>query len=273
MVPALALCLALVYAPRASGADALVKMTGSLTFSPSASSINAGDSVTWTNISSTPHNTTSNTKLWASATSGLGLSFTHQFTSAGSFPYNCTLHVAEGMTGTITVSPAAAAPPVVAITSPTNGSSFFAPASLTLAASASSAASAIAQVQFFEGTNSLGVAKASPYSVGLTGLAAGSFMFFAVATDANGLAATNSVTVTVQLATPPVLGAAGFSAPTSFQFSYSTDVGVQYAVDRAFILPTWQALVTNTAAASSVTFTDTVRTNQGFYRVRRLPSP
>ena len=108
--PVLALGLTVPGFPKVRAADVVVKMTGSLTFSPSASTINAGDSVTWTNITSTQHNTTSTTKLWASSTSGLGLTFTHQFTNSGSFPYECTLHVNEGMTGKITVN-AVAAPP------------------------------------------------------------------------------------------------------------------------------------------------------------------
>jgi plastocyanin len=273
MLLAPALCLALFDSPRALGADVVVKMTSNLAFNPSTSAINAGDSVTWTNISTIAHNTTSDNPLWASPTSGLGLTFTHQFPTAGSFPYECTIHVFEGMTGTITVSAAVATPPVVAITSPANGASFFAPAGFTLSATASSSSATISQVQFFEGSNSLGVVKTSPYSVGVTGLAAGSFVFSAVATDSNGLAATNSVSVTVATATPPSLGAGTFIPPATFQFSISIQAGEEYAVDRTIDFSSWLPLATNTATASPVIFTDTISTNRAFYRARLLTNP
>src|SRR3989304_374818 len=49
-------------------------------FSPSTVTINVGDTVTWTNNNSLPHNTISNTVLWNSGVMGQGDTFSHTFT-------------------------------------------------------------------------------------------------------------------------------------------------------------------------------------------------
>lgn len=65
--------------------------------------IKAGDSVTWKNIDSMDHTTTSDTGLWDTPLAQ-GASFTRKFTTAGSFPYSCLKHKST-MKGTIVVSP------------------------------------------------------------------------------------------------------------------------------------------------------------------------
>ena len=63
---------------------------------------------------------------------------------------------------------------------------------------------------------------------------------------------------------------------TNFQFSYSTDVGLSYIVQRSTNLApaNWITLVTNVAASNPATFVDNHATNgPGFYRVGRLPNP
>jgi LPXTG-motif cell wall-anchored protein len=81
-------------------------------FSPQTLTINVGDSVTWTNNSSsgTPHTSTANDGAWDSGTLNPGQSFTHTFTTAGTFAYHCTFHVSLGMVGTIIVQAAATSP-------------------------------------------------------------------------------------------------------------------------------------------------------------------
>jgi plastocyanin len=69
-------------------------------FSPSSVNISVNDSVTWTWVGS-PHTTTSDTGLWDSGVFGTGHTFSRTFTSAGSFPFFCTVH--PFMTGTISV--------------------------------------------------------------------------------------------------------------------------------------------------------------------------
>ena len=68
------------------------------------------------------------------------------------------------MTGTITVQ-SADVPPTVIISNPTNGSVFAAPATLNLTATASDSDGSVTNVQFFQGTTSLGSVANSPYSV------------------------------------------------------------------------------------------------------------
>ena len=79
-------------------------MTSS-SFNPSALTVDAGTTVTWLNGSGIPHTVTSDPSATESFDSG-NLSgsgtFSLQFNTAGSYPYNCEIH--SGMTGTLTVN-------------------------------------------------------------------------------------------------------------------------------------------------------------------------
>jgi plastocyanin len=75
--------------------------------------IQAGDTVTWTNIGVEDHTTTSDTGLWDSGRMKPGQTFSHTFKVPGTYPYNCVYHKSMGMTGTVTVNP-----PPPAISSP-----------------------------------------------------------------------------------------------------------------------------------------------------------
>jgi hypothetical protein len=86
--------------------------------------------------------------------------------------------------------------PTVTIANPTNGAVLAAPASFTLAATASDS-DGVAQVEFFNGITSLGTDASDPYSVAVNNMAAGSYTLSAVATDNLGAKATNSVSVVV----------------------------------------------------------------------------
>ncbi len=85
-------------------------------FTLSSVTINAGDTVTWTNNSTVasgiPHTSTSDTGVWDSGTLNPGQSFSHTFAAAGTFPYHCDFHQNIGMVGTITVN-AAPVPPAI----------------------------------------------------------------------------------------------------------------------------------------------------------------
>jgi hypothetical protein len=66
----------------------------------------------------------------------------------------------------------------------------------------------------------------------------------------------------------------GAVTASSFQFSYSTDVGSSYVVQRSTDLLSWVSLATNDAADNPATFSDVNATNQpAFYRVELLPNP
>jgi plastocyanin len=71
-------------------------------FAPATVTIKVGDSVNWVNNDSIAH--TSTATSGAAFNSGIinpGGSFRATFTTAGSFPYHCTIH--PGMVGTVTV--------------------------------------------------------------------------------------------------------------------------------------------------------------------------
>ncbi len=75
-------------------------------FNPSSRTVSAGTTVQWTWVGGptqvNSHNVTFDDGVGNSSTQTSG---THmrQFTAAGTFPYVCTIHVLEGMTGTVVV--------------------------------------------------------------------------------------------------------------------------------------------------------------------------
>lgn len=77
-------------------------------FTPSAVTINAGDTVRWTNTSGTHNVNGTNVTFPANPESfgnalDTGWVYTYVFNTAGNYDYQCDLHEAFGMTGTVTV--------------------------------------------------------------------------------------------------------------------------------------------------------------------------
>jgi hypothetical protein len=114
----------------------------------------------------------------------------------------------------ITVGTPVNSPPIVAITAPAGGASFNAPAGVTVTASASDPGGSVASVEFFSNGTSVGIRTALPYSVALTGLAAGSYAFTAKATDNLGLS-TLSAPVDITVVTPNSLPSVAITSPAS----------------------------------------------------------
>jgi hypothetical protein len=85
--------------------------------------------------------------------------------------------------------------PAISITSPASGSTFTAPASITINATASDADGSISKVEFFNGTTKLGEDATSPYSYTWAGATAGTYAVKAVATDDRGGQATAQISV------------------------------------------------------------------------------
>ena len=98
--------------------------------------------------------------------------------------------------------------PTVALTAPTSGTTFAAPANITLSANASDSDGTITRVNFYEGVNLLGTRTSAPYSITWSNVSAGSYSFSATAYDNAGAYKTStkvSVTVTgarLLIATP-----------------------------------------------------------------------
>jgi len=244
---------------------------GDFFFSPAAVTINVNDQVKWTWIGSIGHTTTSDTGLWDSGVKGNGSTFVNTYTTAGSFPYHCTVH--PFMTAAITVQ-AANVPPTVAITNPPNGSVLASPATFSLVADLLKNEGSVTNVLFLQGTTSLGNVQNSPYLVTVQNLAAGDYTFAAVASDNGGAKATNAITIHVVVPAPIILSDVQRLSPASFQFSYSASAGLRYVVQRSADLTDWTVLTTNAATSGSEIFLDQSATgNAGFYRVGLLPNP
>lgn len=111
-------------------------------------------------------------------------------------------------------------PPTVSLTSPVNGASFLAPATITLNATASDPDGTVAKVEFYRAGLKIGEDTASPYALTVSGVAAGAYDYSAVATDSAGdrsLPSSVSVTVTNGVVTGRVFRVAstsGFAGDT-----------------------------------------------------------
>jgi len=92
--------------------------------------------------------------------------------------------------------------PTVTLTSPANGASFTAPATINLAASVTANGHTITQVQFYNGSSLLGVSASAPYSFALGNVSAGSYALSAKAVyDSGSSVASSSANVTVSAPT------------------------------------------------------------------------
>lgn len=102
--------------------------------------------------------------------------------------------------------------PTVSLTSPTRNSSFFTTDTLTLAATASDTDGSIAKVEFYDGSVLLGVATASPYTVQVSGLTAGSHTLTCKATDNKGaVTSSKTIPITLKANAAPTVALAGLT--------------------------------------------------------------
>jgi plastocyanin len=247
--------------------------TDAFAFFPSTTNITVGDSVLWTwfNIN---HSVSNTSQLFFSKVQNTGATFTNTFNTAGTFAYQCNIHVGFGMTGSIIVS--AATPPTLAITNPTSGAVFAVPANVTIRASATNGSGNVTNVQFRVGTTILTNDNLAPFAAITNNLAAGSYTLAAIAQDDAGLTATNSVSISVVTPVSVALTNVAKFSGTNLQFKYLVNTGLSYVVQLSTNLASanWVPLATNVAASNPVVFLDTHATNKtGFYRVGRMPNP
>jgi len=83
-------------------------------------------------------------------------------------------------------------PPTVSMTAPANGTSFTAPATIAVSATASDTDGTIATVEFYAGATLIGSDTTSPYSVTWSNVAAGSYTLTARARDNSGSTTTSA---------------------------------------------------------------------------------
>src|SRR5205823_7661573 len=98
LLTAAALAVPLVLAASAPALAASVSAVD-FHFVPKTVTINVGDTVTWSNNGKSPHTVTANGGSFNSGNLNPGQSFSHTFTSAGTFAYHCQYHQNLGMVG------------------------------------------------------------------------------------------------------------------------------------------------------------------------------
>jgi serine protease AprX len=128
---------------------------------------------------------------------------------------------------------AANSPPSVSLSSPADGAAFTAPAAIPLAATVSDDGF-VARVDFFAGSARVATDLTSPFSFNWTGVAAGTYLLTAVATD-NAGATTASSPITVTVASPSTtlppgwleqdIGAVGLAGSASYAGGAFTVLG------------------------------------------------
>jgi len=131
--------------------------------------------------------------------------------AAGSYSLTAKATDAAGQEATSaarSVTVAANAPPTAAISAPAANAKYAAPASFTFSATATApeANDTVARVEFYANGNLLGTDTTSPYSIAVTGLAAGTYSLTVKAIDADGAETTSAPrTITVGANTPPTV--------------------------------------------------------------------
>jgi len=247
-------------------------------FIPASTNIAVNDQVIWTWPSGSNNHdvhSTSTPQAWTSSAVLNGpANFTNTFTSKGTFPYECTVHLFTGSIIVITNN----VPPSVSITNPASGTVFIAPANVTIQASASDSDGSVTNVQFRIGSTILTNKAAAPFSATTNNLAAGSYTLTAIASDNLGATATNSVSIVVD--TPPVVTITNpvsgtlFIAPANVTVQASasdSDIGdsvtnVQFLIGSTILTNKAAApfsAVTNNLAAGSYTLSAVASDNNG----------
>lgn len=163
-------------------------------------------------------------------------------------------------------------PPTVQVTSPANGAVLLAPASFTFSATANDTDGRVSQVEFFNGSTSLGADTSDPYSVSVNSLPAGTYTLTAKATDDRG-ASTVSGPVTISVTNAPPQAVTLLNPAwtgSSFTFSFVSQSGRSYEAQTRDILATgdWQLLTNLTGTGSIVSVTNAIPgANQRVYRI------
>src|SRR5215213_5657090 len=146
--------------PFVRGADRIVTAIN-YTFSPAEVRILVGDSVIWTNTGGA-HNVASTTGLFRNEISAQPWQLRFTFETAGTFAYVCQQHQnggygIPGMVGNVQVR-SSNAPPIVHVSSPPPGAVYAANDVKTLAVNATDDG-LISQVEYFDGSQSLGIVR------------------------------------------------------------------------------------------------------------------
>jgi Bacterial Ig domain/Fibronectin type III domain len=158
--------------------------------------------------------------------------------------------------GTITITPNSSSPPpvstppAVALSTPTNGQAYTAPAIISLTASVTPNGHTIAKVQFYNGSTLLGTTTAAPYTFSWSNVGAGSYVLSAALVyDTSSTITSSAVSVTVNAPPPP--------PPPSSSLSFASTSGAIsapfYITNSAICQPAYTSVTAGGRAAYSFT--------------------
>jgi GH18 family chitinase len=131
--------------------------------------------------------------------------YTFSWTGVGTGTYTLTTRATDnqgavGTSSAITITVTGTNPaPTTSITSPANGATFTAPATINISANAADTApGTVASVAFYNGTTLLGTVASAPYTFSWTGVVAGTYSITTKATDNQGAIGTSAaISITV----------------------------------------------------------------------------
>jgi hypothetical protein len=165
-------------------------------------------------------------------------------------------------------------PPVISLTSPTNGSVFTEPASIMLAATVAPNGHTITRVQFYNGATLLSTVATAPYSYSWNGVSSGTYPLSAKAVyDSSNTVSSAAATVTVAAGKPPSGLALQIQAGTggSFVLSASGQPGQVYKVLSSQDLTAWTnigAMTLDTAGSGRYTDPMVAPSPRKYYRLQ-----
>jgi len=228
----------------------------SITSPSSGTTVTAPTTVTINAIASDPEGKMTSVDFYAGSTmlvrdTTSPYSATWAPSTAGTYALTAVAHDGDGgstTSGTVNVSVLTATNKAPTVSLSTGGTSFAAPANITLGASASDPDGNLARVEFFNGSTRLTSDTSSPYSFSWSSVPAGTYSLRAVAYDSAGASA-SSATVTV------TVGATALTAQTPpktvvFGKSPDHDTKVTKYVLKIFVAGA------NVAAATPLTTSD-----------------
>jgi plastocyanin len=87
--------------PASGGAQTVQVIMTNRSYDPKEITVNVGDTVTWVNQDAPQHDVVADKGEFKSDLFDKGASFSFTFTTAGTYPYHCSIH--PGMVGTVIV--------------------------------------------------------------------------------------------------------------------------------------------------------------------------
>ena len=265
----LGLAVSTVLLSSLSAATVHVNIVGN-TFVPKVVTVNAGDTVVWTNAQNV-HTVSPGFGTPEPFCGGLSIrSCGHTFTNLGSFNYLCNFHeLSHSMTGLVIVVAAPtnnAVPPSVAITSPAQNTLLAAHADFSATVNATDADGTVASVTWQTNGVTCTVSTSAPFALSGSGLPAGQHSLRAIATDSQSLS-TTSAPVSLRVVAPPVLRFDLIETGTG-QFEFQTVPGVNYILESAVTLTNFSPQATNAGNGSVQNVFSGLGGGQRFFRLR-----